>query len=161
MTTHWDAAYAIFSNGWTYSPVAAANKQQLADPMQALPAPASATILCTVSQDAHGFSDETDLGVDAYAEAAAAWRLGLDRAGGAPLRHLLVKYFALHLQPLGGPGFVLHMGGAVRGAVRGDLACAVRASRWPAVRPLPHGCRPQAQYSSFVGCIFQMNCSTY
>lgn len=84
-----------------------------------------------MSQDAHGFADETELGVEAFAEAAAAWRLGLERAGGAPLRHLSVEYFALHLQPLGGPGFVLHMGGAVRAAVHGDLGAAALTSRWP------------------------------
>ena len=75
-----------------------------------MPAHSVVTVLCTVPQDAHAAATASRLGIDAHSEAVALWQETLQARGAPPRQQLVVKYFAAHLKPLCGPGFLLHCG---------------------------------------------------
>lgn len=94
--------------------------------VQAVPEAEEVTVLCTVSSDAHAAAGAA-FGSDAYTQAARHWQQRAEAAGRRPLTQLVVRHIALQVQPLGGPGLVLHAAPAMRAAWAGTELTASAA----------------------------------
>jgi hypothetical protein len=92
--------------------------------LQVLPPRTQVTVLATISAEAHTSSSHTTLAGDAYEEIAAFWEDSLAAANGPALRVELV-YFPLHMCPIAGSGFRLHLGDGIRSLLNRDISAAV------------------------------------